>query len=74
MNDKQQKVLEILADVVQKPAESFKPEHHLKDDLDLDSAQSLELLCGIEEAFDTEIDEMAAAKVERVSDLLALAE
>jgi acyl carrier protein len=74
VNEKQTQVLKILAEVLNRPAEGLEPNMHLKDDLGLDSAQSLELLCGIEEAFETEIDEMAAAKVERVSDLLAFAE
>ena len=72
MNEKQQRVIDILADVTKKPAGDLQPSLHLRDDLQLDSAQSLELLSEIEEAFDVEIDEVTAAKVETVQQLLDL--
>ena len=72
MNDKQQQVLEILSGVVEKPAAELKPEHKLKDDLELDSTQGMELLANLEDEFDLDIDEAQAAKLERIGDLLAL--
>jgi acyl carrier protein len=73
MNDKKKQLLEILAGVVQRPVDSLKLEHELKGDLELDSAQTLELLSEIEDAFDTEISEVAAANVKTVGDLLEFA-
>lgn len=73
MNEKQQKILSILAEVIGRPAEEIKPEHDLRTDLELDSPQTLELLCEIEEAFDFEIDEVEAAKVKTVKDLFDFA-
>ena len=73
MNEKQQKVMTILADVLEKPVESIKPEHELKGDLEVDSAQAMELLATIEETFDMDISEVEAAKVAKVQDLLDLA-
>lgn len=74
MNEKQTQVLEILAEVLERPASELKPEQHLKDDLEMDSAQSLELLSEIEDRFEIEIDEISAAKAVTVGDVLALAE
>ena len=73
MNEKQQQLLEILAAVTQRPADAWKHEHELKGDRELDSAQTLELLSEIEDAFDMEISEVAAAKVKTVGDLLEFA-
>ncbi|MGE0707285.1 MAG: acyl carrier protein [Planctomycetota bacterium] len=73
-DDKQQRVLEILAEVVRRPVGELRPDMKLKDDLELDSAQSLEFLCEVEEAFGVEIDEVAAAKVETIQDVLAFTE
>ena len=73
MNEQQQKILNILSIVIDRPVETIKPEHDLRTDIELDSAQTLELLCEIEEAFDVDIDEVAAAKVKTVKDLLEFA-
>ena len=37
MNDKQKRIVEILAEVVERPVDSIKPEQDLKADLELDS-------------------------------------
>ena len=74
MNEKQQKVIEILAEVSGTPVESITPERHLKNDLKLDSAQALDLLATVEDDLGVEIDELTAAKLETVKDVLALVE
>ncbi|MBL4846637.1 MAG: acyl carrier protein [Planctomycetes bacterium] len=71
MSDKRQKLFEILAQVAERPITELSLEQKLKDDLELDSTQALDLLSTIEEEFDIEIDEMEAAKFETVADLLA---
>jgi acyl carrier protein len=73
MNDKQKQLLDILAAVTERPVDTLKLEQELKGDLELDSAQTLELLSEIEDAFDTEISEVDAAKVKTVGDLLEFA-
>lgn len=74
MNEKQQRVLEILSEVAKRPVAGLKPEHRLKDDLELDSTQGMELLATMEEEFDIEIDELEAARLQSVADLLAKVE
>lgn len=74
MNEKQQRLVAILAEVAQVDAASVKPEQHLKNDLRLDSAQALELLATIEDEFDMEIDEVAASKIATVKDVLDFAD
>lgn len=71
MNEKQQRVLEILSEVARKPVSELKPEHRLKDDLELDSTQGMELLATMEDEFELEIDEVEAARLQSVADLLA---
>ena len=73
MNDQQQKILEILAEVIGKPVESIDPEQSIKSDLELDSVQVLELLSALEDEFDREISEVDAAKIETVQDILNFA-
>ena len=65
--------MEILAEVLQRSADGFSPEQRLKEDLQLDSYQALDLLATIEEEFDVEISEVEAARVETVQDVLELA-
>jgi acyl carrier protein len=74
VSDKREQLFQILAEVTQRPASDFKPEQKLRDDLELDSTQALELLSTIEDDFDVEIDEMEAAKFETVGDLLTKVE
>lgn len=74
MSDKQEKLFQILAEVTQRPTSDFKAEQKLRDDLELDSTQALELLSTIEDDFDIEIDEIEAAKFETVGDLLVKVE
>jgi acyl carrier protein len=63
-------VLEILADVTGKPEEELTPGLDLVADLELDSAQVMELLAEVEDEFDVEIPEVEAAKLKTVQDVL----
>jgi len=74
VNEQQQKIIAILADVSNTPAEAITPDKHLKNDLKLDSAQAMDLLAEVEDQLEIEIDEVAAAKLETVKDVLAFAE
>lgn len=71
MNEKQRRIVEILAEVLSVSPETIRPEQRLKGDLHLDSAQGLELLSAIEDEFGVDISEVEAARVETVQDLLA---
>lgn len=48
-------IREVLAASLRRDPESIKPEHHLRDDLGLDSLMTFELLYDLEKAFDLEI-------------------
>lgn len=71
MSDKREQLFQILAEIAERPASDFSPEQKLRDDLELDSTQAMELLATIEDDFDVEIDELEASKFETVGDLLA---
>lgn len=73
MNAQQQKVMQILAEVIGRPVESIEPSHAIRDDLELDSPQVLELLAALEDEFDREISEVEAAKIQTVQDILDFA-
>jgi acyl carrier protein len=73
VNDPQKRILEILGEVIGKPAESIDPKSTIKKDLELDSVQVLELLANLEDEFDREISEIEAAKIETVQDILDFA-
>lgn len=72
MNDKQQKIMNILAEVLKKPVAELEPSMNLRTDLSVDSAQSLELMSEIEDTLEVEIDEVAAAKVQTIEDLFGV--
>jgi len=48
-------IREVLATSLRRDASTIKPEHHLRDDLGLDSLMTFELLYDLEKAFDLEI-------------------
>lgn len=48
-------IREVLATSLRRDPSSIKPEHHLRDDLGLDSLMTFELLYDLEKAFDLEI-------------------
>lgn len=57
MNDRDvtQRIVAALADYLKRDPKSIEPDHHLRDDLGLDSMAVIELLYKIEEAFDIQI-------------------
>ncbi len=67
-----QKVLQILGRVARRDPATIKPEHDLAGDLDVNSAQALDLLATLEEELGSEISEVEAAKLRSVRDVLAL--
>ena len=73
MNDKQRRALELLAEITKRPVDSIEPSHDLREDLRLDSAQSLELLCAMEEELEVDIPEVEAARMRTVQDILDFA-
>ena len=66
-----QRVLQILARVTRRDPATIKPEQDLAGDLDVGSAQALELLATLEDELGIEINEVAAAKLRTVRDVLA---
>jgi acyl carrier protein len=50
-----EKIIQALADYLRRDPHSIEPDHHLRDDLGLDSMAVIELLYKIEEAFDIQI-------------------
>ena len=65
------RVLAILAKVIRRDAATLKPGLDLARDLDVGSAQALELLATLEEELSIEISEVEAAKLRTVGDVLA---
>ena len=63
--------LNILAQVSGKAVPDVLPEMHLVRDLGIDSPKSLELLMELENAFAIEIEDVDAASMETVGDVLA---
>ena len=57
MNDPHvtQKIVAALADYLKRDPKTIQPDHHLRDDLGLDSMAVIELLYKIEETFDLQI-------------------
>lgn len=53
--DVTQKIVAALADYLKRDPATIEPDHHLRDDLGLDSMAVIELLYKIEEAFDLQI-------------------
>ncbi len=53
--DVTQEILAALADYLKRDRATIRPDHHLRDDLGLDSMAVIELLYKIEEAFDIQI-------------------
>ena len=50
-----EKIIKALAEYLRRNPDSIEPDHHLRDDLGLDSMAVIELLYKIEEAFDIQI-------------------
>ena len=63
-----EKLQEIIADVLNVSADEIKPETTFVDDLGADSLDIFQIIMGIEEEFDIEIDNDAAEKIVTVQD------
>jgi acyl carrier protein len=74
MSDPKQQILEILAEVTGKPVGGILPTHDLAGDLDMGSAEAMELLAEVEDRFEIDIPEVEAAKLRSVADVLAFVE
>ena len=72
MNDKEAKVLEIIARVAKRDVAGIKPEQQLVADLGIDSPKALQLMCDVEEELKIEVPEDAIGKIATVADVLAL--
>ncbi len=71
MTPNETKTLAVLAKVSKRPVAELTPNKDLKADLDLGSAEALELLATLEETLEIEISEVEAAKMRTVGDVLA---
>ncbi len=63
-----EKLQEIIADVLNVQKEEIKPETTFVDDLGADSLDIFQIIMGIEEEFDIEIDNEEAEKIATVQD------
>ena len=63
-----EKLQEIIADVLNVQKEEIKPETTFVDDLGADSLDIFQIIMGIEETFDIEIDNEDAEKIATVGD------
>lgn len=68
--DAKKKTLEILANITGQSAETITPEMDLVAQLNIDSPKQLQLLVELEEAFEIEIEDEDAAKMNSVNDVL----
>lgn len=66
----QDKALQILAEISGKDAAAITPDMELVAHLNIDSPQALQLLVALEEAFDIEISDEDAARMDTVKDVL----
>ncbi len=70
----EQKVIEIIADFLDIEAEEIKVESDLKEDLQADSLDFVELVMELEEEFDFEADEDKLAGLKTVGDVIKFIE
>ena len=63
-----EKLQEIIADVLNVQKDEFRPETTFVDDLGADSLDIFQIIMGIEEEFDIEIDNEEAEKIVTVQD------
>lgn len=69
-----EKVREIIANQLNKDAESITLETHLVDDLGADSLDAVDLIMAIEDEFGIELDDETAQNVRKVGDLVSYIE
>ena len=65
-----EKLQEIIADVLNVPAENITPETRFVEDLGADSLDIVELIMALEEEFNTEIPDSDAEKIVTVGDVV----
>ena len=65
--DVMQKIVAALADYLKRDPATIDPDHHLRDDLGLDSMAVIELLYKIEETFDLQIPDQDLVGLSTVS-------
>lgn len=63
-----EKLQDIIADVLNVPKDDIRPETTFVDDLGADSLDIFQIIMGIEEEFDIEIDNDEAEKISTVQD------
>ncbi len=68
------KIIEIVADKLDRKPEDITPEMSLINDLGADSLDQVELVMDIEDAFDIQIPEEDAEKIETVGDAIKYVE
>ena len=72
MNERDQKVFQIVARVAKRDLASIKPEQQLVADLGIDSPKALQLMCDLEEQLKIEMPEDAIGKIVTVADILTV--
>ena len=72
----EERVIQVLSSMLNKPAEALRPELNLAQDLGLDSVDLLGLVTGMEEEFDVVFpgDSNMISQVKTVRELIALVE
>ena len=69
-----ERILEIIAEQVNRSVEELDPSMDFIDDLNMDSIELVELIMSVEDEFDIEIDEDRLEKVRSIGDVLDLLE
>ncbi|MEJ8785017.1 acyl carrier protein [Peptoniphilus sp. HCN-40583] len=69
-----ERILEIIAEQVNRPVEDLEPSLDFIDDLNMDSIELVETIMTVEDEFDIEIDEDRLEKVRTIGDVLDLLE
>jgi len=70
MNSSQEKALDVISALTEKPKAALKPETELVSELGIDSPRALQLLVELEESTGAEISDEEAARMETVGDVL----
>ncbi len=69
-----ERILEIIADQVNRSVDELDPSMEFIDDLNMDSIELVELIMSVEDEFDIEIDENRLEKVRSIGDVLDVLE
>jgi len=74
MNEREKKILEIVARVAKRDLSSIQPEQQLVADLGIDSPKALQLMCDLEDELKIEMPEDAIGRIVTVADVVSLIE